>query len=54
MESGTVSLPSAASGPAAGAWTVYIIESERGTLYTGITTEPARRFREHAAGPVRW
>ncbi len=55
MESGTVSLPSAASGAAAGAWTVYIIESERGTLYTGITTEPARRFREHAAGRgARW
>jgi len=27
---------------------VYIIETERGTLYTGITTDIARRFRQHA------
>lgn len=41
--------------PAAGGWTVYIIESEQGLLYTGITTEPARRFREHASGKgARW
>ncbi len=36
-------------------WTVYIIESERGALYTGITTAPERRFREHASGRgARW
>jgi putative endonuclease len=28
-------------------WFVYIIESDKGNLYTGITTDPARRFKEH-------
>lgn len=27
---------------------VYIIECEGGSLYTGITTDVARRFKEHA------
>ena len=41
--------------PGTAAWTVYIIESERGALYTGITTEPERRFRQHASGQgARW
>lgn len=31
-------------------WTVYIIESESGKLYTGITTDLTRRFGEHARG----
>ncbi len=56
METGSVS-PHAAvlPTPAAGGWTVYIIESEQGLLYTGITTEPERRFREHASGKgARW
>lgn len=38
-----------AAGPAA-AWVVYIVESARGALYTGITTSLERRLREHAAG----
>lgn len=56
MESGTALPPSVApAGTRVSGWTVYIIESERGTLYTGITTEPARRFREHASGRgARW
>ena len=29
---------------------VYLIECENGSLYTGITTDVARRFREHASG----
>ncbi len=29
-------------------WTVYIIESASGKLYTGITTDLERRFGEHA------
>lgn len=33
------------------AWFVYIIEAEDGSLYTGITTDVERRFREHTAGP---
>jgi len=34
-------------------WTVYIVESERGTLYTGITTSVARRLAEHGGGGGR-
>jgi putative endonuclease len=29
-------------------WFVYIIQSEKGHLYTGITTDVERRFKEHA------
>lgn len=28
-------------------WTVYIIETTSGSLYTGITTDLTRRFNEH-------
>ncbi len=31
-------------------WTVYILESEAGTLYTGITRDLERRLKEHAGG----
>ena len=31
-------------------WNVYIIRASDGTLYTGITTDVARRFGEHSAG----
>jgi putative endonuclease len=31
-------------------WYVYIIETEKGHLYTGITTDLERRFKEHASG----
>jgi putative endonuclease len=30
-------------------WTVYIIQTEDGKLYTGITTDLKRRFAEHQA-----
>lgn len=30
-------------------WWVYIIETDKGALYTGITTDVARRFAEHLA-----
>ena len=33
-----------------GDWVVYIVETERGTLYTGITTSLERRFAEHRDG----
>lgn len=29
-------------------WFVYIIQNEKGHLYTGITTDVERRFREHS------
>jgi putative endonuclease len=31
-------------------WVVYIVESTRGALYTGVTTSLERRLREHASG----
>lgn len=30
-------------------WFVYIIENDKGHLYTGITTDLDRRFKEHAS-----
>jgi putative endonuclease len=35
---------------ARGSWSVYIVEGPRGSLYTGISTDVARRLREHGAG----
>jgi putative endonuclease len=31
-------------------WFCYILECEDGTLYTGLTNDPARRWRDHLAG----
>lgn len=31
-------------------WHLYLIRTRRGALYTGITTDVARRFAEHQAG----
>jgi len=31
-------------------WFVYIIEADDKTLYTGITTDLDRRFKQHASG----
>jgi len=31
-------------------WVVYIIETDRGKLYTGITNDLARRFNQHLTG----
>ncbi len=33
-------------------WSVYIIESDDHSYYTGITTDVARRFEEHNDGPL--
>ena len=32
-------------------WFVYMIRSSDGSLYTGVTTDVERRFREHADSP---
>ncbi len=32
-------------------WTVYIIRCDDETLYTGVTTDMERRFREHLEHP---
>lgn len=34
----------------AGAWFVYMLECRGGRLYTGITTDVARRLAEHGGG----
>ncbi|MFC0268239.1 GIY-YIG nuclease family protein [Kushneria aurantia] len=34
-------------------WWLYIVENRFGQLYTGITTDVARRFAEHQAGGAR-
>ncbi len=31
-------------------WWVYIVQTQGGRLYTGITTDPERRFNEHCKG----
>jgi putative endonuclease len=31
-------------------WWVYVIECGSGAWYTGVSTDPERRFAEHAAG----
>lgn len=31
-------------------WWVYIIRADDGSLYTGVTTDPTRRFDEHCTG----
>ena len=31
-------------------WCVYILRCADGTLYTGVTTDPQRRLREHNVG----
>ena len=36
--------------PNSSGWFVYIVESSNGKLYTGITTDVERRFREHHEG----
>ena len=31
-------------------WSVYVIRCADGSLYTGISTDPGRRFQQHADG----
>ncbi len=35
-------------------WQVYILECKGGSLYTGVTTDLERRFREHHANTARY
>lgn len=43
--------PAAEDGP--DSWWVYIIRTEDDRLYTGVTTDVDRRFREHCAQGTR-
>lgn len=45
----TIPAPSDAAAPA-DTWLVYIIEASDGRLYTGITTDIARRWQAHSGG----
>ena len=35
-------------------WHVYILECENGSLYTGVTTDVLRRFKEHQNKSARY
>ncbi|MCE9679685.1 GIY-YIG nuclease family protein [Shewanella sp. AS1] len=37
----------------ASTWYLYMIECHKGQLYTGITTDIDRRFKEHQAGGIK-
>lgn len=39
-----------ATAPSGGHWFVYMLECRGGRLYTGITTDVARRLEEHGGG----
>lgn len=39
------------SDAVAGSWQLYVLRTGAGTLYTGISTDPERRLREHDGGP---
>jgi len=39
-----------ATGRAVAQWQVYVIECVDGSLYTGISTDTERRYRQHAEG----
>lgn len=34
-------------------WYLYMIRTRKGAIYTGITTDVARRYREHEAGGTK-
>lgn len=34
-----------------GTWRLYLVRTGSGTLYTGISTDPERRLREHDRSP---
>jgi putative endonuclease len=36
--------------PRAGFWWVYVLERADGSYYTGISTDPRRRFEQHRSG----
>ena len=39
-----------AASPPASHWFIYMVRTASGLLYTGISTDPARRLRQHQSG----
>ncbi|MFA6383734.1 MAG: GIY-YIG nuclease family protein [Candidatus Omnitrophota bacterium] len=37
-----------------GGWCVYILECKNGALYTGVTRDIERRYKEHLRGSARY
>ena len=37
----------------ASSWSLYLIRTNKGSLYTGITTDVVRRFSEHQGGGIK-
>ncbi|MFQ6605687.1 MAG: GIY-YIG nuclease family protein [Fidelibacterota bacterium] len=35
-------------------WYVYIIQSQEGLIYTGISKNPDKRLKQHNAGQSKW
>ena len=38
------------SSPPTGRWSIYLVRTAAGQLYTGISTDPIRRLRQHQSG----
>lgn len=38
------------SSPPTGQWSLYLVRTAAGLLYTGISTDPIRRLRQHQSG----
>ncbi|MGY3960874.1 GIY-YIG nuclease family protein [Aeromonas popoffii] len=38
------------SSPLPGQWSLYLVRTAAGLLYTGISTDPIRRLRQHQSG----
>ncbi|UCM61113.1 GIY-YIG nuclease family protein [Aeromonas hydrophila] len=42
--------PAPGAEPAASHWFIYMVRTASGLLYTGISTDPLRRLRQHQSG----
>ena len=42
--------PAPGAEPAASHWFIYMVRTASGLLYTGISTDPVRRLRQHQSG----
>ncbi|WP_413162758.1 GIY-YIG nuclease family protein [Aeromonas salmonicida] len=49
MRKSTMDAEPTSSSPA-GQWSIYLVRTAAGLLYTGISTDPIRRLRQHQSG----